>query len=422
MSRAILWFRADLRSVDNEALQAACTAHDEVLPVFIKDPRQHGDSPFGYPRIGPFRSQFLEQGLRDLDTDLRAKGSALRVFTGQPAAVLREVAATWNAATVYAQTCFGWEEQMQTKAVAEQLDLRLSAPNTLLHPDDLPFSLSALPHVFTVFRVRVEERMHVRPEVPAIQHVVSPTAWCEEPSGWGSGNASMPALDPRRVMTFTGGRRAGLERLHHYCGPGQHVGHYKGTRNELLGADNSSKLSPWLASGALGPGEVYRAVKTYEAQYGANESTYWMIFELLWRDFFQFTAAKHGPRLFQRSGIGERPHRGAQDRPRSAAWCEGRTGNSFIDANMRELAATGWMSNRGRQNVASYLVNELALDWRMGAYWFEHALIDYDPCSNWGNWQYLAGVGNDPREGRRFDPERQAERYDPTGAYSRMWS
>ena len=89
---------------------------------------------------------------------------------------------------------------------------------------------------------------------------------------------------------------------------------------------------------------------------------------------------------------------------------------------MRELAATGWMSNRGRQNVASFLVNDLHVDWRMGAYWFERLLIDYDPCSNWGNWQYLAGVGNDPRDGRRFDPVRQAAMYDADGAYVRHWA
>jgi deoxyribodipyrimidine photo-lyase len=168
--------------------------------------------------------------------------------------------------------------------------------------------------------------------------------------------------------------------------------------------------------------EVYHAVKRYEAEHGANESTYWLIFELLWRDFFQFTAAKLGKDLFTRGGSARKAPRGNTDARRFAAWCEGRTGEPFIDANMRELAATGWMSNRGRQNVASYLVNDMGLDWRMGAYWFEHLLIDYDACSNWGNWQYLAGVGNDPREGRRFDPVRQAGMYDADGAYVKHWA
>jgi deoxyribodipyrimidine photo-lyase len=224
------------------------------------------------------------------------------------------------------------------------------------------------------------------------------------------------------VLRFTGGRTAGLQRPAHYLGPERHLSRYKETRNALLGADNSSKFSPWLATGALSAREVWHAVKRYEAEHGANESTYWLVFELLWRDFFQFTAAKHGADLFKHAGIAHRPIQGNHDERRFQSWREGRTGQPFIDANMRELAATGWMSNRGRQNVASYLVHDLGLDWRMGAHWFERMLIDHDPCSNWGNWQYVAGVGNDPHEGRRFDPGRQAAMYDPDGAHVRLWS
>jgi deoxyribodipyrimidine photo-lyase len=99
----------------------------------------------------------------------------------------------------------------------------------------------------------------------------------------------------------------------------------------------------------------------------------------------------------------------------------GNTGNRFIDANMRELLLTGFMSNRGRQNVASYFVHELGLDWRLGAQYFEEALVDYDVYSNWGNWAYLAGVGNDPRANRRFNITRQADMYDPAGSYQKLW-
>ena len=179
--------------------------------------------------------------------------------------------------------------------------------------------------------------------------------------------------------------------------------HLQEDQKWTVGADYSSKFSPWLASGALSAREIHHEVKRYEAEHGANESTYWLSVELLWRDFFQFTAAKHGP-PFQACGNSPQTYSGTIHGARFQAWCEGRTCQAFIDANMRELVPTGWMSNRGRQNVASYLVHDLGLDWRMGAYWFERMLIDYDPCSNWGNWQYLAGVGNDPSEGRRFDP------------------
>jgi len=102
-------------------------------------------------------------------------------------------------------------------------------------------------------------------------------------------------------------------------------------------------------------------------------------------------------------------------------WAIGKTGVPFVDANMRELTATGWMSNRGRQNVASFLVRDLKVNWQMGAEYFESQLIDYDTCSNWGNWNYVAGVGSDPREDRYFNILTQAKNYDPLGDYVRLW-
>jgi deoxyribodipyrimidine photo-lyase len=422
MSLAILWFRNDLRLADNTALAAALAAHEEVLPVLIIDPRQHKASPLGFDRSGPYRRRFLKESIADLDAQLRAKGSALHVRVGEPAAELAHLAQVWGARVVHAQQLYAWEEQEQERAVAAVLDLRLHAPNSLLLPGDLPFTLDKLPHVFTAFRHKVEKMSPVRDLLPEPELVPSPAAWKGRILEENALPAEAVVADTRAVMHFTGGRTTGLQRLAHYLGPEKHLSHYKETRNALLGADNSSKLSPWLATGALSAREVWHAVKRYEDEHGANESTYWLVFELLWRDFFQFTAAKHGRDLFRRGGIAQKPPTGNADPRRFAAWCEGRTGQPFIDANMRELAATGWMSNRGRQNVASYLVHDLGLDWRMGAWWFEHHLIDYDPCSNWGNWQYVAGVGNDPREGRRFDPERQAGMYDAEGSYVRRWS
>jgi deoxyribodipyrimidine photo-lyase len=421
MSRAILWFRNDLRLADNPALTAACAAHAEVLPVLIIDPRQHGAAPFGFDRSGPFRRRFLKEAIADLDARLREKGSALHVRVGEPAAELAHLAEVWGTRVVHAQQLYAWEEQEQERAVAAVLDLRLHAPNTLLLPGDLPFTLDKLPHVFTAFRHKVEKGSPVRPLLSEPASLRSPATWMGRALDEDALREGTITDDPRAVMRFTGGRTAGLERLAHYLGPERHLSHYKEPRNALLGADNSSKLSPWLATGAVSAREVWHAVKRYETEHGANESTYWLVFELLWRDFFQFTAAKHGRDLFRRGGIAHKPPTGNADPRRFAAWCEGRTGQPFIDANMRELAATGWMSNRGRQNAASYLVHDLGLDWRMGAYWFERMLIDYDACSNWGNWQYVAGVGNDPREGGRFDPERQAGMYDAEGAYSRRW-
>jgi len=422
MSRAILWFRNDLRLADNMALTAALAEHDEVMPVLVIDPAQHGPSPFGFDRSGSYRRRFIHEGILDLAAALRSKGSALSVRVGDPATALLQVATLWKADVVHAQRLYGWEEQEQERAVAAEMDLRLHAPNTLLLPGDLPFTVDKLPHVFTAFRTKVEKASPVRDVLPEPDTIPSPAYWGERLLAPEELPFAQYPPDPRSAMTFTGGRAAGLQRLKHYLWDSRALSTYKETRNGLMGADHSSKFSPWLASGALSAREMHREVKRYETVHGANESTYWLVFELLWRDFFQFTAAKHGADLFKRGGIAHKPYQGNHDTRRFQAWCEGRTGQPFIDANMRELAATGWMSNRGRQNVASFLVNDLGLDWRMGAYWFERLLMDYDPCSNWGNWQYVAGVGNDPREGRRFDPVRQAGMYDPDGAYVARWA
>jgi deoxyribodipyrimidine photo-lyase len=421
MDRSLLWFRHDLRLEDHPALHAALASGGEVLPVYILDPDQQRPGLRGIARMGPCRAQFLRECLTGLDGQLRALGSGLQVHAGRPAEVLRTLAADHQAGAVHAQAHMAWEEQQQERAVAAVLPLHLAAPGTLLHPDDLPFEPERLPKVFTAFRHKVEARWAVRSALPAPTMLPTPALWIERPFPPLFNEQAAPRPDPRAVMPMPGGTVAGMERLSHFTGASRALGHYKETRNGMLAADESSKLSPWLAAGALSPRTVYEAVRSYEAEHGANESTYWLIFELLWRDFFHFTAARHGADLFKRGGIARATPRGVYDRRRFEAWCEGRTGQPFIDANMRELAATGWMSNRGRQNVASYLVHDLGLDWRLGAAWFEHLLVDYDPCSNWGNWQYLAGVGNDPREGRRFNPELQAERYDPEGRFVRRW-
>lgn len=231
--------------------------------------------------------------------------------------------------------------------------------------------------------------------------------------------------DPRSAFGLPGGETAAWARVQHYFGSTKSLSRYKETRNGMLGRDYSSKLSVYLAHGCITARQVMDAVKSYEKAEGANESTYWLIFELLWRDYMRFYSKKYGKKVFLLGGA-QGPE-GVAKWPwsRNAAlferWARGQTGYPLIDANMRELALTGFMSNRGRQIVASFLVRDLGLDWRLGAQHFEALLLDHDVCSNWGNWQYAAGVGADPREDRYFNPVKQGNDYDPQGAYVRAW-
>jgi deoxyribodipyrimidine photo-lyase len=186
---------------------------------------------------------------------------------------------------------------------------------------------------------------------------------------------------------------------------------YKDTRNGLLGSDFSSRLSPWLAWGCISPRRVAHELAAYEAAHGANDGTYWLWFELLWRDFFSLRADH---------ARGDAVAIDPVD-PRWRALETAQLGHPFVDAGMRELNATGFLSNRMRQIVASYCIHDLGWPWWVGEAYFARQLVDYDPASNVGNWRYIAGTGADPRGGRHFNVEKQRETYDADDAYTRFW-
>jgi deoxyribodipyrimidine photo-lyase len=197
---------------------------------------------------------------------------------------------------------------------------------------------------------------------------------------------------------------------------------YKETRNGLIGTEYSSKLSSYLSLGCLSPVTIYHEVKKYEKEVKKNSSTYWLIFEILWREFFRYVYLKGKNNIFIKNGINGNIFNKnfKNDIELFDRWKEGRTGQDFIDANMIELKKTGFMSNRGRQNVASYLVNNLDLNWILGASYFEKHLIDYDVTSNWCNWMYISGVGNNVKNWV-FNPLRQSEMYDKDRFYREIW-
>merc|ERR1711997_881092 len=305
---------------------------------------------------------------------------------------------------------------------------------TLYHKDDLPFNkirrnesqIPDVPDVYTEFRKSVENRTKVRTPFgapanlpPLPENVVSDEMPCDI-NVFGSLAANLE-LSTKSAFPFKGGETAALERLNEYLWGSNAIITYKETRNGLIGTEYSTKFSPWLANGSLSPRYIYAEIKKYEQSRTANQSTYWVIFELMWRDFFRFVCFKHGNKIFQAGGIRQSNVTWKHDLELFDKWKNGCTGIPFIDANMRELLNTGWMSNRGRQNVASFLVKDLKLDWRLGAEWFESMLIDHDVCSNYGNWNYAAGIGNDPREDRKFNIVKQGLDYDPNGEFIKMW-
>ncbi len=423
MSRGIVWFRNDLRIRDNEALYRAVEDFDEVIPIYVIDKGLLDGRDYGSAKMGTFRMTFILEALQNLRSRLRELGSDLIVDVGYPADVIGRYAKEMEVDAVYAHK----EATKEELKVEEELGQTLGATklkffwgHTLFHINDLPFEYQAVPDVFTAFRKKCEKYADIRPEFPAPDRIATPTLKTDEIPTLTDLNLT-PSGGDRETKLFTGGEDAAWDRLNRYFWKTESLSSYKFTRNGLLGMDYSSKFSPWLAAGCISPRSIYYAVKRYEDNVKKNVSTYWMIFELIWRDYFRYVALKYGNKLFYPGGIkGENPN-WKDDSELLEKWKSGKTGVPFIDANMRELNTTGFMSNRGRQNVASFLVKDLNQDWRKGAAYFEEKLVDYDVSSNWGNWAYVAGVGNDPRENRYFNIMTQASRYDGKGEYVKHW-
>ena len=428
MKTVIVWFRNDLRLHDNRVLGRAIEQGDRLICVYVHDPRHDVPTRWGFPRMDRHRRFFLADTLRDLDSALTRAGHRLWMAHGRPAEVLSELAKAVNATCVFCERIAAPEEEQDVADIrATGIEIETIWQSSLIDPEDLPFEISSLPQVFTVFRKRLEaDGVQPRHPIATPGELPSPVAIVPEASSIDQifGSTAVVHDDrssfPYARSGFRGGESAALAHLERYFA-GTLPQRYKQTRNGLEGVDYSTKFSPWLATGALSPRTLYAALKSHEASQGANESTYWIWFELLWRDYFRFLHLQHGARLYRAAGLTREPPP-SHDAARFDAWRAGRSGEPFNDAGMRELAATGYLSNRLRQNVASWLINDLRGDYRAGAAWFESQLVDYDPYSNQGNWLYLAGRGTDPREGRRFDPDRQSRMFDPDGAYRLLWN
>lgn len=397
----LYWFRHDLRLHDQpaftQALNAAHAAHQALHAVCVQDAAWTAPTPWGFVRCLPRRLAWWNSAAQALASQLTGIGVTLQRLSGDPVQMLLQHCQALGVRDLFCEEIAVPFERAQVAALrAAGLTVHTHWQSSLLAHEDLPFALAELPQVFTRFRQQIEARGVQAPlplPAPGPQHPVADA----EPGGERAAQAHV-----QRYFSSTAPWR------------------YKATRNQLEGDDFSSGWSPWLATGALSVRWVHAQLRAAEAQHGANESTYWLWFELLWRDYFRFLHLQHGVRLYRHQGLSRLPPP-PHDAAAFACWTEGRTAHPLVNAGMRELTATGRLSNRMRQIVASYLVHDLACDWRAGAAWFEAQLLDHDPCSNQGNWLYIAGRGTDPRAGRRFDPDWQAAQHDPDGVYQRRW-
>lgn len=408
--RGLYWLRSDMRLQDNKTLEqfkAECQSG-----IILWCPTQ------SYNRAHLFRKSFVDDCRNHFSNAIEAYNQSVIIESQGIGHVLNDYIKTYKIDKVFYTTEHAIEEineENEVQKICQDSEIPVFGcdQNTLISENNLPFKLIDMPFVFTSFRKKVEADLKINGLISSISHF--PEAIIQ---------TSIHTLSQQHLL-FKGGENSAIDRLKHYLWGSHAIQTYKETRNGLLDFDDSSKLSPWLSTGCISPTQIYHEIQKYEKEVCANDSTYWLFFELLWRDYFKFFSKKYGAKVFQQSGISSQ--KSESKRKMSPVqiklfnqWCNGITPDDFVNANMIELNQTGWMSNRGRQNVASYLIHDLNVDWTCGADYFEKMLIDYDPDSNWGNWLYLSGKGSDPRA-RKFNTQKQANDYDSSGLYRRKW-
>lgn len=409
--RNLVYFRKNLRLHDNTLVREALQSGTEVLFIY-KLPK--------FSEISSPKSNFLWETLCDLRSSLKNKGHDLILFKEDSPDFICDLQDRFTFNKIFIDDIPAFYESQELKRIENKLSKKLVSAKVdrILNYEDLNFQIKDMPDGFTPFRKKIEKNIPFYGAMPEcfenanpLIHDLSNTLWDLRPDYNKHSDTAFP---------FKGGETAAKKRIESYFFDSHRISTYKKTRNGMVGSEYSSKLSPWLANGSLSVRYVWEKVLDYEQQIEENDSTYWLKFELLWREYFRWLYEKYERRFFHLNGLYGHEYSYEQNEKKLDSWKNATTGNSFIDANMLELNSTGFMSNRGRQNVASYLIHHLNQDWRQGAMYFEEKLIDDDVYSNWGNWLYLSGVGTDPRS-RVFNPDLQASRYDPNAEFQNLW-
>ncbi len=414
MATAIWWVRRDLRLHDNFALGAALAHGAEVIPVFVLDPELlRANSAAGQ------RLAFLFGGLRALDADLHARGSRLIVRAGSPVDELAALCAETGAGAIYAEADPWPYAKERDTAVTRHLPLTLTEGITMRPYDAISKAAGGPYTVFTPY-----SRAWKALPLPAATDLRPPPDRLAPPADLRSvlipDDPTLPVATPfppgeaealRRLAAFAGGMRAPIAAY--------------GDAHNRVDLQGTSELSPYLRFGMV---SALRAVvaalsATGDApDAGARQSAETWLNELIWREFYQSVLHHFPAVLAHEFQAGLRGIAWRNERGEFAAWCEGRTGYPIVDAAMRQLTQTGWMHNRARMITASFLVKDLLIDWRWGEAFFMQHLLDADPASNNGGWQWTAGVGTDAAPYFRiFNPVLQSEKFDPEAAYIRRW-
>ncbi|SFH78549.1 DASH family cryptochrome [Halpernia frigidisoli] len=393
MKKGLVWFKNDLRLHDNEVLIKAIEECDELIFCYSIERTLFEKIIYGFRKADINRFKFLEQSLLNLQENLEKLDGHLIIGENSALETLPELVEKYKISNIYAEEEYASEELnliKEIKAKIPDVNFNFFWGKTLYHKDDIPFTIDKIPLTSKAYRIPAGKESEPRKtfdspkELKAFKKVKSTKFPSYKDYGFTKKeyDSAKPFLE--------GGETLALERLQYYTFKSELLTGYRWSRNRSDGLDYSSKFSHYLALGCISPRQIFRTVKEYEEKIKKNQSTWWLIFELVWRDYFTFKGMRFGDEIFFTKGYKNKEIEWENDPEKFKRWCDGTTGIPFIDAHMRQLNETGYMSNRGRVNCASYFVHDLKIDWTWGASYFESKLIDYDVSSNWMNWHMQA--------------------------------
>ncbi len=420
---SLVWFRNNMRVEDNSSLTKAINNSENVIGFINIDPKNFLSTKYGFKKTEKYRVKFLLETISDLKRQLDKLNISLIITHKDFGQSINEIINQFEVTSIYTQTEWTRDELKEESFIPEEINLIKDFDQFLFSPNDVRSLYDNIPRGFSNFRKKCEKYLSVNDTLSIPKSLNSDNKISIDYPIPSLSDLGFKDFEVHKdsVFRFKGGETNAKNRIRNYFFETRNVSTYKLTRNGLIGEDYSSKFSPWLANGSVSVKYIFKSLKEYEKEVEKNDSTYWLYFELIWRDFFKYVSMQHKDKFFNKDGIYGEDKEWSDDQDILLNWINGKTNEPFVNANMIELSQTGFMSNRGRQNVSNYLTKELKIDWRIGAEYFESMLIDYDVHSNYGNWLYNAGIGNDSMPFRKFNPKLQSERYDPDKLYEKIW-
>ena len=394
----LVWFRNDLRTHDNEVLVRALENGNTIVPVYCVDPRQFGITEYGSRKTGVLRAAFILRNVEALKHQFQKAGGDLVIGFGKPQNILPELCQSLGVDEVYHHREVAFEETQESSEVEaalwqQKINLRHFIGHTLYHKEDLPFPVRDIPDNFAQFRKKTERESQVRPQFETPKQVRFRADLPDTPIPTLAELGFTPdEIQLVENLGLQGGEEVAIAILHDFLNRADQV-------------ETEIRVSAYVSCGALSPNTLYHAlIDAAQDDPGSKKLWEQHLTKLMWRDYYRFMFKKHGNLFFKPQGLMDKAPEVSADADRAFEnWKNGNTGEPLLDEAMQQLNQSGIISDQQRQFTASYLVHVLKGNWLAGAAWFEEKLLDYNPCSNYGNWAHIAGVGSSAKENKPLD-------------------